>query len=115
MLNSTVLDVAVGMVFIFLLLSLIASVVQEILASFMQMRAANLLKGLRSLFSGDTLWGRDIVDSIYNHGLVRGLFSDPNMDSPPTVGTVAGPSPQAGPVPGTGSAPVPGEMETCNA
>jgi hypothetical protein len=95
MMNSVILDVAIGMVFVYLLLSLIASVVQEILSSFMQLRAANLLRGMRSLFSGETLWGRDIVDSIYNHGLVRGLFSDPKHDSAERIGTVAGPSPQA--------------------
>jgi hypothetical protein len=80
MLGSTVLDVAIGMIFVFLLLSLIASVVQELLASFMQLRAANLLRGIRSLFSGDTFNGKDLVDSIYTHGLVRGLFSDPGHD-----------------------------------
>src|SRR5215831_12244164 len=80
MFNSAVLEVAIGMIFVFLLLSLIASVVQELLSSFMQLRAANLLRGVRSLFSGETFDGKDLVDSIYTHGLVRGLFSDPRKD-----------------------------------
>jgi hypothetical protein len=80
MFGSVVLDVAIGMVFVFLLLSLIASVVQEMLAAFMQLRPANLLRGLCSLFSGDSLWGKDLVDSIYGHGLTRGLFADPYRD-----------------------------------
>ena len=80
MFGSVVLDVAIGMVFVFLLLSLIASVLQEMLSSFMQLRSANLLRGLRSLFSGDSLWGRDLVDSLYDHGLIRGLFADPEQD-----------------------------------
>jgi hypothetical protein len=80
MLNSAVLEVVIGMIFIFLLLSLIASVVQELLSSFMQLRAANLLRGVRSLFSGEKFDGKDLVDSIYTHGLVRGLFSDPKLD-----------------------------------
>jgi hypothetical protein len=82
MFGSVVLDVAIGMAFVYLLLSLIASVVQEMLAAFMQLRAANLEKGLRSLFSGDALGSEmDLVNCIYDHGLVRGLYSDPKRDS----------------------------------
>lgn len=82
MFGSVVLDVAIGMAFVYLLMSLIASVVQELLAAFMQLRAANLEKGLRSLFSGDSLSAEmDLVNSIYDHGLVRGLYSDPKRDS----------------------------------
>jgi hypothetical protein len=82
MFGSVVLDVAIGMAFVYLLLSLIASVVQEMLASFMQLRAANLERGLRSLFSGDSLGAEmDLVNCIYDHGLVRGLYSDPKRDS----------------------------------
>ncbi len=81
MFGSVVLDVAIGMAFVYLLLSLIASVVQELLSAFMQLRAANLEKGLRSLFSGDSLGSEmDLVNSIYDHGLVRGLYSDPKRD-----------------------------------
>ncbi len=82
MFGSVVLDVAIGMAFVYLLLSLITSVVQEMLSAFMQLRPANLEKGLRSLFSGDSLSSEmDLVDCIYDHGLVRGLYSDPLMDS----------------------------------
>jgi len=82
MFGSVVLDVAIGMAFVYLLLSLIASVVQEMLAAFMQLRAANLERGLRSLFSGDSLGSEmDLVNCIYDHGLVRGLYSDPKRDS----------------------------------
>src|SRR5580704_4100763 len=82
MFGSVVLDVAIGMAFVYLLLSLIASVVQEMLSAFMQLRPANLERGLRSLFSGDSLNSEmDLVNSIYDHGLVRGLYSDPQMDS----------------------------------
>jgi hypothetical protein len=80
MLGSVVLDVAIGMAFVYLLLSLIASVAQEILAAFLQLRPANLLRGMRSLFSGGSLGGQDLTDAIYNHGLVRGLYSDPSVD-----------------------------------
>lgn len=81
MFGSVVLDVAIGMAFVYLLLSLIASVVQEMLSAFMQLRAANLQRGIQSLFSGDSLWGKSLTDSIYSHGLIRSLYSDPCMDS----------------------------------
>jgi hypothetical protein len=82
MFGSVVLDVAIGMAFVYLLLSLIASVVQEMLSAFMQLRPANLQRGLHSLFSGNSLNGEmDLVNSIYDHGLIRGLYSDPQMDS----------------------------------
>jgi hypothetical protein len=82
MFGSVVLDVAIGMAFVYLLMSLIASAVQEMLSAFMQLRAANLERGLRSLFSGDSLNSKmDLVNSIYNHGLVRGLYLDPPRDT----------------------------------
>lgn len=82
MFGSVVLDVAIGMAFVYLLMSLIASAVQEMLSAFMQLRAANLQRGLRSLFSGDSINSTmDLVNSVYNHGLVRGLYLDPPRDT----------------------------------
>lgn len=81
MLGSVVLDLAIGMAFIYLLLSLIASVLQEMLASLIQARSAVLQRGLQSLFSGDSLeGGQSLVESIYDHGLIRGLYQDPVKD-----------------------------------
>ncbi|GAC1365697.1 MAG: hypothetical protein NVSMB3_14310 [Acidobacteriaceae bacterium] len=76
MLGSPILDVAVGMAFIYLVLSLIASVVQEILASLVQSRPANLYNGIRSLLSGNT----DLLTKLYSHGLIAGLYRDPDHD-----------------------------------
>lgn len=81
MFESAIVDTAIGMIFVFLLMSLIASVAQELISTFLQLRAANLQRGLQSLFSGDSLWGQNLVVMIYNHGLVRGLYSDPVIDN----------------------------------
>ena len=89
MFDTAVVDTAIGMVFMFLLMSLIASVVQELLSTFMQLRAANLQRGLQSLFSGDSLWGEDLVEMLYDHGLVRGLYRDPEVDEKTNVETRA--------------------------
>ena len=81
MFGSLILDVAVGMAFIYLLLSLVASGVNEILAALVQSRAANLERGLRSLFSGDSIEaGANLVENLYDHGLIRGLYPDPEKD-----------------------------------
>jgi hypothetical protein len=81
MLGSVVLDLAIGMAFIYLLLSLIASVLQEMLASFVQARSAILQRGLHSLFSGDAVDAeKSLVERIYDHGLIRGLYQDPRKD-----------------------------------
>lgn len=76
MLGSPILDVAIGMAFIYLLLSLIASAVQELLSSLVETRSANLYNGIRSLLSGDT----HLVKLLYSHGLIAGLYKNPNED-----------------------------------
>jgi hypothetical protein len=76
MLGSPVIDVAIGMTFIFLALSLVASAIQEILSSLVQSRPANLFNGIRSLFSGDL----DLLEKLYLHGIIAGLYKDPPHD-----------------------------------
>ncbi len=78
MFNSSILDLAIGMAFIYLLLSLIASTLQEAIASLLQIRPANLEHGIRSLFSGGTLADgkTPFVDAIYRHGLIMGLYRE---------------------------------------
>ena len=82
MFGSSILDVAIGMAFVYLLLSLVASAALEGLSAMAQARAANLEHGIRSLFSGGKLDDHYFVDLIYKHGLVRGLYQDPKLDKP---------------------------------
>ncbi|MEO8869751.1 MAG: hypothetical protein ABI357_02840 [Granulicella sp.] len=90
MLGSSILDVAIGMAFIYLLLSLIASTVQEAIATLVQTRSANLEHGIRSLFSGGQLQnGQLFIDKLYRHGLVRGLYQDPATDLPRVEGPLS--------------------------
>ncbi len=76
MLGSHILDVAIGMAFIYLLLSLIASAIQELLSSLVETRSANLYNGIRSLLSGDT----SLLNRLYTHGLIAGLYKNPAED-----------------------------------
>ena len=77
--SSAILDVAIGVAFVYLFFSLICSVVNEAIASILALRARNLVAGVNSLFSESKTkeGGEYLVQLIYQHGLVRGLFKDP--------------------------------------
>ena len=78
MFNSAILDVAIGIAFVYLFLSLVCSVVNEGIAALFSLRSKNLVAGINSLFSESTLKdGKPFVQAIYEHGLIRGLFQDP--------------------------------------
>ncbi len=73
MFGSDVLDIVIGMVFIFLLLSLICSALNEFIETLVKNRARDLERGIRELI-GDPKDTTNFVDEIYNHGLVNSLF-----------------------------------------
>ncbi|MBD2461739.1 hypothetical protein H6G89_11815 [Oscillatoria sp. FACHB-1407] len=80
-----ILDVAIGLVFIYLIISLLASEIQELLTTILQWRAAHLKKSIEILLAGgDDLdnqardtenrrKAREIVDDIYNNPLVKNI------------------------------------------
>ena len=72
MFGSSILDIAVGIVFVFLLLSLIASTLNEMIQSFLHMRGKGLLEGIKTLLNDGRAEG--LAKEIYNHGLVFGLY-----------------------------------------
>lgn len=81
MFNSTTLEVAIGMAFIYLSLSLFCTAINEALAGFLGTRAKNLEKGIKSLFTDGlktvASGGQPAVtlaQAIYDHGLVQGLY-----------------------------------------
>jgi hypothetical protein len=81
MFGNGLVEVAIGMVFVYLLLSLISSVLNEWIAGLLGMRARNLEQGIRSLFTDGNLTGcgadkkaQSLADAIYDHGLVQSLF-----------------------------------------
>ncbi|MGZ5436846.1 MAG: hypothetical protein ACXWID_02705 [Pyrinomonadaceae bacterium] len=69
MFGSQVIDVAIGMVFVYLLLSLVCSAANELIETFLKNRAKKLEAGIRSLLNNDAL-----ADQIYKHPLVSGYF-----------------------------------------
>jgi hypothetical protein len=86
MFNSTTLEVAIGMAFVYLLLSLFCTAINEGIAGVFNSRAKNLEKGIKSLFTEGlqaeevkvdgvvTATAVSLADAIYNHGLIQSLY-----------------------------------------
>lgn len=72
MFGSEVLDVVIGVVFVYLTLSLICSAIQEAIASFLRLRARFLYAGIRNLLSDPN--GEGLVRDLFNHPLIDSLF-----------------------------------------
>lgn len=71
MLNSTVLEVAIGLIFCFASVALIASSIYEAIASWLNFRSKTLLCGLTELLNARTSEGHDLLLSIYNDALAH--------------------------------------------
>lgn len=80
MFDSVVLDIAIGLIFVFLATSLAITAGNELLASLFKWRAKDLAAGLRLLVGRDDGEGRagqpDITRALYQHPLLRGLHRD---------------------------------------
>lgn len=74
MLGSNVLEVAIGLIFLFFILSLIASAAREVLEGLLQSRAADLERGIRELLLEPPGKAGTLTANLYNHPLVNGLF-----------------------------------------
>jgi hypothetical protein len=87
MFNSAILEVATGIVFIYLLLSLMCTALREGLEGFLRTRASYLESGIRELLFDSQ--GTNLAKSFYEHPLVYSLF--PGNYASPSAGTTAGP------------------------
>jgi hypothetical protein len=72
MFGSPILDVAIGLVFVYLLLSLIATALRETMEAWMKSRAGQLELGIRTLLQD--LSGDDLARKVYEHPLIYGLY-----------------------------------------
>ena len=75
MLDSPIIDVAMGLVFFYVTLSLICSSIQEIIASLLGLRSRNLKKGIRNLI------GSEYAEAMYDHPLIKGLRKPKKLPS----------------------------------
>jgi hypothetical protein len=71
MFGSNILEVAIGITFIYLLLSLICTALNEGMASLFDKRGKNLLEGIKNLLNDPKFTG--LAQQVYNHGLIGGI------------------------------------------
>ena len=75
MFGTNILDIAIGMIFVYLLLSLICSAANEIIEGWLKNRATDLERGIRELLDPNGHVSADnIVAKLYNHPLINGLY-----------------------------------------
>lgn len=83
MLDHPIVDVALGLILLYTVLSLFASVVKEWISTFLGLRAKNLKKGIQ------TLIGADYAAKLYDHPLVSTLATEKKLPSYIGSGTFA--------------------------
>ena len=85
MLDHPIIDVALGLIFFYVILSLIASAVQEWIASLWKLRSKNLRAGIGNLL------GEEYAQKVYDHPLIKNLAKPnklPSYIAPETISTV---------------------------
>ena len=85
MLDHPIIDVSLGLIFIYVSLSLVASAVQEWIASLLGLRSKNLRSGVKNLI------GDEYAKKVYGHPLIKNLAKDnklPSYIAPETLSTV---------------------------
>ena len=75
MLDSPMIDVAIGLVFFYVTLSLVCSSIQEIIAGVLGLRSRNLRRGIRNLV------GNEYAQALYDHPLIKGLRKPKRLPS----------------------------------
>jgi hypothetical protein len=76
MFGSTILEVAIGLLFVYLLLSLLCSAVAEYIEAKFNNRAKYLKEGITLLLNDTAGGGVDLAAQLYAHGLVRPFYRD---------------------------------------
>jgi hypothetical protein len=72
MFGSTMLDLAIGLIFVYLLLSLVCSAFKEGIESWLKWRAVNLERGLKELLKDPT--GEGLTKQLLDHPLLSCLY-----------------------------------------
>ena len=85
MLDHPIIDVALGLIFFYVVLSLVASAVQEWIASLWGLRSTNLNAGIKRLV------GDEYARKVYDHPLIKNLAKEnklPSYIAPQTLSTL---------------------------
>lgn len=79
MFGSAILDTAIGLIFVYLVISLIVSAANELLAAVFRLRAQNLFLGIRELLQDPSATG--LVSRFYEHPLIEALAAQDKKPS----------------------------------
>lgn len=69
---SAIVDVAIGLIFVFLLVSLVCSQINDKIAEWLRMRAKGLEEGLRKYITGPTT----LTEDLYKNALIQSLVPE---------------------------------------
>jgi hypothetical protein len=72
MFGSNALEIAIGLVFIYLLLSVLCTVINEGIAAAIEQRGKTLLEGVKNLLNDPEF--NSLAQYVYNHGLIGGMM-----------------------------------------
>ncbi len=81
LLNSTVLDVIIGLIFVYLLLAILCTSANEWVAAFTRRRGEMLKKGIQQLLDNQPIKGGDkdeFLRAFYEHPLIKSMMHDQN-------------------------------------
>lgn len=81
MFQTAILDVLIGLFFVYAVLSLVCSAITEMIAQVSKMRAKTLRKGIESLLGDAVIDNRSLVDVFYEHHLIVSLAQKKGMPS----------------------------------
>lgn len=73
-LNSTVLDLAIGMMFVYLLLALLCTTANEWIAGVLGLRAKTLANGIRQLLDSQKTATGTFLDQFYAHPIISSML-----------------------------------------
>ena len=82
MFGSEILDVAIGIVFVFVLVSTLASAIREGIEAWLKTRASYLEFGIRELLQDRE--GTGLCSELFNHPLIQNLFQGEYTPRPPS-------------------------------
>jgi predicted nucleic acid-binding Zn-ribbon protein len=71
MLNSTILEVIIGLIFLYLIFSLLATFVNEIISTFFKLRANHLKSAIKNMLDNDDPEGKKLFKEFYDHPLIQ--------------------------------------------
>ncbi len=80
MFNNVALDVAIGLIFIYLLYSLLATIIKEFIATILSLRGKMLYKGIKRMLEDDKK-GKDFINTFYSDPTIKYLTSKNSSDN----------------------------------